>query len=51
MEALLLKVNRCMSNMLKEVHYSWGDAHVCQEGHAEASSSGWTVSSVSHAAY
>lgn len=39
MEALLLKVNRLMPEMLKEVHYPWGDAHICQESHAEANSS------------
>lgn len=51
MEALLLQVIRLMSDLPKRIHNLWGDAHVCQEIHAEANSSGWTVSSVSHAAY
>jgi hypothetical protein len=40
MEILLLEVDRLMPEILKEVHCFWGDAHVCQESHAEANSSG-----------
>jgi hypothetical protein len=51
MEAFLLEVDCFMAEMMKEVFYFWGYAHVCQEFHAEASSRGWTVSWANHAAY
>lgn len=50
MKALLLKMTRLMAETLKELNYPWRYAHIRQKFHAVANSSGWTISSASHAA-
>lgn len=45
-----MEMSRLMPQVHQEINCLGGDPHVGEELHAEATSEGWMVSSVSHAA-
>ena len=50
-KALVMQMHSIVAETVQESHRLRGNTHVCQESHAGTGSSGWMVSSASHAAY